>query len=193
MSSLGRRRSRPSAFAISTIFAASVRGRAFEQPNRLHRQCRCARDDAEMSRRAGQRRAGSRRGQCRDGCRTGHPRRRQASADRADRRDRRLAAGATCHRRSGSRAGSNRRAPEPGPTDRGCDRAPEAAASARCRPEGTAATTIAATRTSTRRLIRRLIVRLRRNLTSAIPRACRSRYVLRFPDRTCPRRQAPDR
>ena len=119
------------------------------------------------------------------------PRRRPASADRADRRDRRRAAGATCRRRSESRAGSSRRAPEPAPTDRGCGRAPEAAVSARCHPRGSGD-------------------HYRRNQNQHPPahpplivapspnshfgdyrRACRSRCGRWSPARTCPRRQAP--
>ena len=127
MSSLSRRRSRPSASTISTSFAASVRGR------RSSRRTVCiVRVEApETMRRLAMNwptaRATSPPDRPRGGCRTGDPRRRPACAGKADRRDRRRAAGATCRPRSESRAGSSRHAPEPAPTDRGCGRAPGAA------------------------------------------------------------------
>ena len=193
-SSLGSRRSRPSALAISTSFAASVRGRRSSSRTVCIVNVEAPETMWPMSHEAGRRRAASRRDRRRDGCRSAHPRRRPASGDRADRRDR--AASGRRHLpsavrkprridpsrartrtdrsrlRSSAGGGSISQMP-PRAAQRqplGCNQPAPAGSSAAHRPP----------------------YGQRETLTSALRRACRSRCGPRFPARTCPRRRAPD-
>ena len=191
---LPKRRSRPSASAISTSFAASVRGRRSSSRTVCIVKCRGAGDDTEICHEladGAHDRGGVDAGMAVEPAILGgdkHP-----PIERIDAIDGKRQAPLVI---GGQKAAQDRTV-----TRQNQDRQIAAAIERRRwqhqpdaaqRPQAAAIAIAAAT---ARRLIRRRIVSPYGAKTSLrrYRRACRSRCVLRSPDRTCPRRQAPDR